>query len=335
MKLKIAIVGTGKVAKGSYLPYLSKVPDVELLYFNRTHEKASEAARQFGGRAFGRLDDLVAENPDAVLVLTGERDRYEAAKALLALKPRRVLFEKPLVAENGQEDVRPSDFHKGHEVLRLARDAGTETAMIFNYRFFDQIKKAKAIVSERGFGELVHFTGLVNYACWSHCIDLMHFFGGPAAEVAALASGKARTGFATAYDTVAAFRLQGGGTGTLIGTSGIDFKAPLFELTFAFEHGRFSVRDLDGDLEVIDYRTRNHELHSLYREVSRWDQYRASFAKSLEAYLASIRSGSPPPVPGIAGLLELQFEAAAKESIARRRPIALAEEFPIDKELEA
>ena len=89
------------------------------------------------------------------------------------------------------------------------------------------------------------------------------------------------------------------------------------------------MRDLDGDLELIDYGTGRHSLHALSRNTSRWDQYRASFGKAINAYLDSIRDGTPAPVPGLAGLQELQFEAALKRSIAERRPVAVAEEFPI------
>ena len=170
-------------------------------------------------------------------------------------------------------------------------------------------------------------TGLVHYACWSHCIDLIMHFCGPIAEVTALRS---RDGSSGAYAITAAFRLDNDATGTIIGTNNIHFNLPLYELTFAFAHGRLSTRDLDGDLEVLDYRTNMHEVYGLSRINSRWDQYQASFGKSLHAYLESIRQGSPPPVPGIAGLYELQFEAALKRSIAQQRPVNLAEEFPIE-----
>ena len=87
--------------------------------------------------------------------------------------------------------------------------------------------------------------------------------------------------------------------------------------------------DLDGDLELIDYASERHTVHALSRSVSRWDQYRASFGKAINAYLDAVQAGSPPPVPGLAGLQELQFEAALKRSIAQGRPVVVAEEFPI------
>ena len=52
-------------------------------------------------------------------------------------------------------------------------------------------------------------------------------------------------------------------------------------------------------------------------------------ASSINAYLDSIRAGDPPPVPGLAGLRELQFEAAIKRSIAQGAPVVLDEVFPL------
>lgn len=330
MTIKIALVGTGNIASSNYLPYLVKHEDVELSYYNRTPSRAQEVAERFGGRVATSVADLMADNPDSVLVLTRETDRYAATKALLACKPRRLFFEKPLVAQYGQANVVEDDFSKGKELLELAAASGTETAMVFNYRFFDQTRKARAILTKRKFGRPLLFTGLVHYACWSHCIDLLHYFVGPIAEVSALASQQERTrdgGRAT--DVTAAMRTRDDATGTLIGTYGLDFALPLYELTFAFEGGRIHMRDLDGDMEMIEYDTRRHELHSVSRHVSRWQQYDASFGKSIDAYLQSIRLGAPPPVPGLAGLRELQVEAAIKRSIAQRRPVALDVEFPI------
>jgi predicted dehydrogenase len=128
---------------------------------------------------------------------------------------------------------------------------------------------------------------------------------------------------------VASFRFAGEAVGTIIGTNGIDFKAPLFEMIFSYEHGRIHFRDLDGEMEVIDYRAKRHERYACLYDSSRWDHYRSSFEKSLDAYLNSIRDNCPPPIPGTAGLVELQFEAALRRSIAEKRPVDAAAEFPL------
>lgn len=330
--IRVAIVGVGSVAVRNYLPALVKHSDVRLCYFNRSPEKAFAAAEEFGGEAVTTLDALMEGEPDTVLVLTRETTRGDVIEQLLAHKPKRLFFEKPLVAEFGQAAVREADFWRGRELWQRAEAAGTGTAMVFNYRFFEQTQKARELIDAHDLGAPVHFSGLVHYACWSHAIDLVLSFVGPAETISALADRRVLPcmGSDAVQNVSVTARMENEATGTLIGTCATDFKSPLYELTVAFENGRIHMRDLDGDLELINYRTRRHELHSLPRDVSRWDQYRASFGKSLDAYLASIRAGTPPPVPGIAGVRELQFEAGIKRSLSEGRPVVLGEELPIE-----
>lgn len=326
MPLKIAIVGTGKVARASYLPYLSKQADVALSYYSRTREKAEDCARSFGGSVRGSLAELLADEPDAVLVLTHETQRAEATAALLEHRPKRLFFEKPLVAQNGQANVNEDDFFTARALLAKAEALGTETAMVFNYRFYEQTQRAVTLVAERGFGKLIQASLFVHYACWSHAIDLLQLFGGRAATITALGGA---TTYQDAVDVAAAFELEGGTTGTILGTQAPKFDLPLYDLTLSFERGILRLRDLDGPLEVLDNARRYSETHALIGNHSRWEQYHASFGKSLAAYLDSVRLNQPPPIPGHAGLEELQFEAALRRSIAQKRPVDVQTEFPL------
>ena len=104
----------------------------------------------------------------------------------------------------------------------------------------------------------------------------------------------------------------------------------LFELVLAFEHGRIHLRDLDGDMELLDYRGKLHESRAIVRSRARGDQMRASFEKSIGAYLDAVRQDASPPVPGMAGLLGLQFEAGLKRSIAQQRPVQVQQEFSVE-----
>ncbi len=326
MTLKIAVVGTGNVARQSYLPYLSKRQDVLLTYFSRTLAKAEACAADFGGHVAGSVRELMAEDPDAVLVLTDEIQRYDATLPLLEYHPRRIFFEKPLVARDGQANVREEDFFKARELLQKAQAAGAETAMVFNYRFFDQVVRAQQVIRERGFGKLIQASLFVHYNCWSHCIDLLHLFGGRAAWVSALAG---ETSYHGAVDLAGSFRLENGASGTILGTSGTHTDFSLYELQFNFENGSLHFSDLDGPLDVYDNTRRYRETHTLIGNYSRWAQYGASFEKSLAAYLELIQQGAPPPIPGAAGLEELQFEAALRRSITRRCPVNVQSEFPL------
>ena len=335
-QIKVAIVGTGKVAQDSYLPCLVEEPNIDLGYYNRTLASAEACAARFPGRVFSSLPDLMDWQPDTILVLTRETQRYEVARSLLEFKPRRLFFEKPLAARLGQENVTEQDFLDSREILQKAEVKGIETAMVFNYRFFEHTLLAKRISKERNFGRVLNISGLVHYACWSHAIDLIHHFAGPIETITALQGQAAHKGGGVnpamqmlAQDVTIAFTTEGDASGTLIGTNALTWTFPLYELTFNFEGGRLRMVDLDGDLQVMDSHGMETETHHITAHHSRWDQYASSFKKSIHAYLNSIRLAQPPPVPGYFGLMELQVEAAVKRSIAQSKPVRLADDFPL------
>jgi predicted dehydrogenase len=330
--LKVAIVGTGRVAEASYLPCLAQEPNVDLAYYNRTPARATACAERFGGQVFGSPAELVAWGADTVFILTREMDRCDAAMAVLEHNPPRLFLEKPLCARRGQENVSEQDFAEGRRLLQEAAQRGCETAMIFNYRFYDHTMLARQIAAERDFGSVINIAAVAHYACWSHTIDLIHHFAGPIAEISAregaVVRGARELGL-HAPDLAASFITESGAVGTLLGTAGVPWESALYELQVNYERGRIRMQDLDGDLVVMDARRGSQERYSILRGRSRWDQYHASFAKSIRAYLASIREGTPPPVPGQAGLLELQVEAGLRRSVSEGRPVRLTDELPL------
>ena len=330
--MEIAIVGTGKVAERNYIPGLLRHDDLSVTCFSRTRERAEALGDRFGVSVAGSLDELFAREPAAVFVLTGEQDRLEATRALLPFRPQRLFLEKPLVARNGQANVTEQDFWDGKALLDEAAQAGSDVAMVFNYRFFDQTIRGLRIIEDRDLGAPVSVVALSHYATWSHCIDLILLFAGPVRRISAQQGARAyqHPSSGTASDIAASFLIGEDATGTLLGTNAIEWGFPLFELIVAFERGRLHFRGLDQEMEILDSDGDVHELITPSRETSRWDKYDASFEKSIDAYLDSVRVGVPPPVPGIAGLRELQFEASLKRSVTEQRPVVPDEEFPIE-----
>ena len=310
MTLRIAIAGTGKVAR------------------NRTTSVAKEVAREFNGTVLASLDEVAAWRPDSVLVLTSETCRDTVGTALIELGAPRLFFEKPLVARGGQAHVTEEDFERGRTMIRLAAARGCQTAMIFNYRFFDHTMCARKLIEERDLGQVVGVYGATHYACWSHCIDLTLNLAGEVVEMAGASGAMVRPGH-NAVDVTAAFRLAGGGAGTILGTCGWSFKHPLYDLTFLFERGRIRIQDLDGPLDVISGDEGKQERIAPGADHNRWASYDRSFQRSLEAYLTSLRADAEPPVAGNEGLRELQFEAALKRSLAQGRLVDVQKEFPL------
>ncbi|NJN83573.1 MAG: Gfo/Idh/MocA family oxidoreductase [Caldilineaceae bacterium] len=122
MSVHVAVVGVGKVAH-NYLPAMAEQEDVTLSYYNRSPQKAIDAAEMYGGRVASSMAELMAGDPDTVLVLTRETERLEVANALLEHAPRRLFFEKPLVAARGQADVNEEDFFVGAGSAQAGRRA--------------------------------------------------------------------------------------------------------------------------------------------------------------------------------------------------------------------
>ncbi len=328
MTLKIAIAGIGKVARKQYIPYLSGIADVSIGYYNRATSVANEVAREYNGTALASLDEVAEWGPDSVLVLTSETCRDEVGMALIERGVSRLFFEKPLVARDGQAHVTEDDFDRGRAMIHFAAAQGCQTAMVFNYRFFDHTMCARKLIEERDLGRVVGVYGGAHYACWSHCIDLILNLAGQVVEMTAASGEMVRPGH-DAVDVTAAFRLEGGGAGTILGTCGWSFKHPLYDLTFLFERGRIRIQDLDGPLDVISGDGGSQERIGPPADHNRWASYDRSFQRSLAAYLSSLRADAEPPVAGIEGLRELQFEASLKRSLAQGRVVHVQNEFPL------
>jgi predicted dehydrogenase len=331
--LKIGIVGVGKVATDNYLPWLSRREGVQLYYYSRTSANVDAAIGQFGGSGVQSLQELAGNNLDIIFILSNETSHTPIARELLAYGVKRLFIEKPLQATNGQANVTEQDFWDARDMLREAKLAGTEIAMNFNYRFFEQSRNLKKLVQERDLGQLLENSWYVHYACWSHCIDLLRYFGGAVQTITALKGNEMRGEEKfRGQDVAAAFTLRSGAVGTILGSSTSSFRLPLYHATLNFERGTVCLSDLDAKLTL--YREGAHfaESYAIMPDKSRWIQYAASFEHSLAAYFEAIEKGEQPPVTGLDGLAELQFEAALKRSAANGRAVDLDTEFPLEGE---
>lgn len=332
-ELRIGIVGVGTVATNNYLPWLARQGGVELYYYSRTAAKTEAAISRFGGHRMDSLEEMARQDLDVIFILTNETSHCTIARELLKYGVKRLFIEKPLHAANGQANVTEQDFYEARDMLREAQSKGTEVAMIFNYRFFAQSQNLKRLIQERDLGEMLQSTWFVHYACWSHCIDLLRYFGGPVHSITAI-SGDRRfgSGHMLGHDVAAAFTLTSGAVGTIVGSSASSFHLPLYHVTMNFERGTVSFSDLDSRLTLYREGSNFGETYFIMPDKSRWTQYDASFENSLEAYFHSLRNGEKPPVSGMDGLAELQFEAALKRSAASGRTVELNSEFPMDIE---
>ena len=328
--LRLGLIGLGNVACNNYLPFLSRQENVELYCCSRSPEKAKACAERFGIHACGTPKELAGLKPDAIFLTVPEEHHCDIACELLEDSPKRLFLEKPLHARHGQANVREEDFFEGLDFLKRAKECGTEIAVNFNYRFLEQTLRIRRLMESGTLGGLRESAWIVNYACWSHCIDLLRWFGGEVEQVSAIAGSRLLgTGALQAADLAGAFTMESGGTGIILGTSGSAFEQSLYHAVLHFEHGSVSFSDLDAELRMDLHGSDYRQIYELTRHKSRWDSYAASFEKSLGAYLESIVRGTPPPVSGMDGLRELQFEAALRRAAGTGRRVVVAAEFAV------
>ena len=93
MTMKVAVVGTGGVAEKNYLPYIVEREDIQLSYLNRTRSKAEAVAERFGGRVAADAADLMADEPDACLIIhQGRRTGMERGERAAAVRAEAALL---------------------------------------------------------------------------------------------------------------------------------------------------------------------------------------------------------------------------------------------------
>jgi predicted dehydrogenase len=101
-KVRLGVIGAGRIAQAAHLPALTKASNVELVGISdpSPHLSAGVAAR-YGIAGYTNTEDLLASDIDAVLIATP--DRFHHQLGTLALEAgKHVLMEKPLAA-NGEE----------------------------------------------------------------------------------------------------------------------------------------------------------------------------------------------------------------------------------------
>ena len=145
MPLKIAVVGTGPVARDYYIPFLKSQSDVELAYFNRTHDTArSPSPPSMAERPCDRSRNSRRGSSDAALLLVAETARHacsgiqNSSKLWLSKKSS----SKTAGRHEGPRPMSPrmTSTKPAQTSLNLAAAQHCDTAMVFNYRFFEPVQ---------------------------------------------------------------------------------------------------------------------------------------------------------------------------------------------------
>ncbi len=165
-KIKIGIVGCGKIAQVRHIPEYAANESAELYgFFDVCKERAEELAQKYGGKAFESAEALFADaNIDAVSICAANYAHAELSiKALQAGK--HVLCEKPMATTLADCEA----------MVKAAKENGKFLMIGQNQRLAKAHVEAKKLIEEGCIGSIVTFR-----TCFGH--------GGP--ETWAIVPGK-------------------------------------------------------------------------------------------------------------------------------------------------
>lgn len=123
--MKIGIIGLGNICEKAYLPVITAIEGVELVFCTRNKEKLDNLSKKYRiNESVSSVDDLINMNIDAAFVHTATESHVEIIEKLLNNNIH-VYVDKP-ISYNYEESLR---------ICKLAKDVNKILMVGFNRRF--------------------------------------------------------------------------------------------------------------------------------------------------------------------------------------------------------
>lgn len=320
--LRVAVVGPGGWGRQHTRVFSRRTDTTLCAIVGRDPDRTAAEAARLGVPGYTDTDRMLAEQrPDLVGVSLPNEEHFEPTRRLLAAGVH-LLVEKPLVFDLDEADI----------LLREAAERGTFFAIDFNHRYAEPVLRAHRALRDGELGTPVFATwrfggepntgpsphkNLIETQC--HAFDMLEHLLGPirsvVAEMTDLTYG--------AYSTVAiALRFASGAVGTLLGSYDSSYAYPdTHRLEVNGTTGRLVVRDTVGSFSLNssgDETTRTWRA-GYFNDEARTFEY--TFDRHVDALLAALRAGDPPPVPASAGRRALFLAHACITSFTEGRRV--------------
>ena len=147
--MRVAVIGCGSITRQRHAHEYSLNKNVEIAgFFDFVKERAEDLAKDFGGKAYDTLDELLEDKSvDAVSVCVA--NAYHAETTIKALRSgKHVLCEKPMAIS--LEDC--------EAMIEEARKAGKRLMIGHNQRLTPAHRRAKEIISSGSMGKVLTFS---------------------------------------------------------------------------------------------------------------------------------------------------------------------------------
>jgi myo-inositol 2-dehydrogenase / D-chiro-inositol 1-dehydrogenase len=308
-KLRVAVVGAGEWGQ-QHARVFSGRPDVELCaVVGRTPDRTAARAAEWGTKPYTSIAEMLErERPDLVSLSLPNEGHFDATLEVIeAGYP--LLVEKPLVFS----------LEEAQTLLDAAAERDLFFAINFNHRYAEPVRRAVRAIEGGDLGEVVFATwrfggepgtsahphaNLIETQC--HGLDMLELLCGPIASVMAQMTNRKGV-----HSTLAvALEFVNGAVGSLVGSYDSSYAYPdTHVLEVNGTAGRLLIEDTVKRFTVsrAGEETRTVWEAGYFNDYDR--EFHRTFDKHVDALLAALRTGEPPPVPARAGqrALELAF----------------------------
>jgi 1,5-anhydro-D-fructose reductase (1,5-anhydro-D-mannitol-forming) len=151
MALKVAMIGTGRIAENKLLPALSKTDDAVLWsVLSRDEARAANVAKTFsaqsGKAAYSDVDAMLAD-PELDAVIIATPDKLHSEQAIAAARAgKHVLCEKPMTTSLAEADA----------MVKACDEADVKLGVAFHLRWHAGHRQLHSAVSDGLLGDLRH-----------------------------------------------------------------------------------------------------------------------------------------------------------------------------------
>lgn len=148
MKVKVGIIGCGKIAQVRHIPEYMSNPDVCLYgLFDINKERAQELAQKYNCKAYGSYEELLAD-PEIDAVSVCVANNAHAQISIAAMKAgKHVLCEKPMAVT----------LEECEAMVKTAKETGRYLMIGQNQRLAKAHVKAKQLIAEGAIGKVLTF----------------------------------------------------------------------------------------------------------------------------------------------------------------------------------
>jgi len=310
-RLRVAIVGAGRWG-AQHARVFGTRPDVELCgIVARRPETAQARARQWSTRAYTDIDAmLAAESPDLVSVCLPNEGHVEPTSQLIRAGVA-LLVEKPLAFTLAEAD----------RLVAEAADRNLFVGINFNHRYAKAVQLAKQAIDAGRLGTPTFATwrfggegpadghphaNLIETQC--HGLDLLEHLCGPIDSVAAQLADPVRGSHTT---LAVALHFASGAVGSLVGSYDSSYAYPDTQLVEVNgDRGRVLIEDTVRRMTFsrVGEETREVWEAGYFNDADR--AFELTFDRHVDALVAALRAGDPPPVDIRAGHRAVQLADA-------------------------